>query len=95
MENTRDFMGIFFCVCCRCCQNKLPSGKKSTAVSAYPVESIGDNGWERSTEYTKASVEYYSEDWFEYPYPYAINVLAMCLELNIPEFLLQLSVKRK
>ena len=65
MENTRDVSwasSSAFVV--DAAKINLPSGKKSTAVSAYPVESIGDNGWERSTEYTKASVEYYSEDWF-------------------------------
>ncbi|MDG1794160.1 MAG: M1 family metallopeptidase [Flavobacteriaceae bacterium] len=52
----------------------LPSGKKSLAMSAYPVESVGQDGWSRSTEYTKASIEHYSEKWLEYPYPAAINV---------------------
>lgn len=51
-----------------------PSGGNSLALSAYPVESNGDNAWERSTEYTKASIEYYSEKWLEYPYPVAVNV---------------------
>ena len=52
----------------------LPSGKKSMAISAYPVESNGGNAWERSTEYTKSSIENYSKRWFEYPYPAATNV---------------------
>lgn len=52
----------------------LPSGKKGTAISAYPVESDGVTAWGRSTEYAKASIEYYSQKWFEYPYPTAINV---------------------
>ncbi|WP_396191356.1 M1 family metallopeptidase [Flavobacterium sp.] len=52
----------------------LPSGKKSLAISAYPTESNGNNGWERSTEYTKASIEHYSKLWYEYPYPAATNV---------------------
>ena len=39
----------------------LPSGKNSLAISAYPIESYGDNAWDRSTEYTKFSVEHYSE----------------------------------
>jgi hypothetical protein len=52
----------------------LPSGKKSLAISAYPSESNGNNGWERSTEYTKTSIENYSKRWFEYPYPAATNV---------------------
>jgi hypothetical protein len=52
----------------------LPSGKKSLAISAYPTESNGNNGWERSTEYTKSSIENYSKRWFEYPYPAATNV---------------------
>lgn len=52
----------------------LPSGKTSLALSVYPEESNGQNGWERSTEYTKAAIEHYSNQWFEYPYPVAVNV---------------------
>lgn len=52
----------------------LPEGKKSLAVSVYPVESIVEDGWQRSTEFTKASIEYYSKQWYPYPYPVAINV---------------------
>ncbi|HLF51722.1 M1 family metallopeptidase [Flavobacterium sp.] len=52
----------------------LPSGQKSLAISAYPVESSGQDAWGRSTEYTKSSIENYSKRWFEYPYPAATNV---------------------
>ncbi|MBS1620857.1 MAG: M1 family metallopeptidase [Bacteroidetes bacterium] len=52
----------------------LPSGKKSIAISAYPVESNGDNAWGRSTEYVKGSIEYNSAKWYEYPYPAATAV---------------------
>lgn len=52
----------------------LPSGKKSFALSAYPVESAGSEAWGRATEYTKTSIENYSKRWFEYPYPVATNV---------------------
>ena len=62
----------------------LPSGKKSMAISAYPIESYGGNSWERSTEYTKASVEHYSERWFEYPYPTAINVAGNVKGMEYP-----------
>ena len=52
----------------------LPSGKKSLALSAYPVESAGNDAWGRSTEYIKGSIENYSKRWMEYPYPVATNV---------------------
>ncbi|EDM35104.1 peptidase [Pedobacter sp. BAL39] len=52
----------------------LPSGKKSLAVAAHPVESNGQDGYGRAVEYIKASIEYYSNKWFEYPYPMAVNV---------------------
>lgn len=52
----------------------LPGGKKSLAMSVYPVESEGDSAWGRSTEYLKNSVEIFSKDWFVYPYPNAVNV---------------------
>ncbi|WP_353183309.1 M1 family metallopeptidase [Parapedobacter lycopersici] len=54
----------------------LESGKTALAMSAYPVESNGGNAWERSTEYTKASIEFYSKMLMEYPYPVAVNVAA-------------------
>ena len=62
----------------------LPSGKSSMAISAYPIESYGNNAWERSTEYTKASVEHYSERWFEYPYTTAINVAGNVKGMEYP-----------
>lgn len=52
----------------------LPGGKKALAMSAYPVESIRKDGWQRSTEMVKAIVEYYSAALYEYPYPVATNV---------------------
>lgn len=52
----------------------LSDGKKAIAMSVYPVESSGGNGWERSTEYVKASIEGYSKRWFNYPYTSAVNV---------------------
>jgi hypothetical protein len=52
----------------------LPSGRKALAMSVYPAESNGGNGWERSTEYTKACLEGYSKQWYEYPYDNAVNV---------------------
>ena len=62
----------------------LPSGKNSIAISAYPIESFGGNAWERSTEYTKASVEHYSEKWFEYPYSAAINIGSSVAGIEYP-----------
>ena len=85
MENTRDVAwassSAFILDAARI---NLPSGKKSMAISAYPVESFGDNAWERSTEYTKASVEHYSERWFEYPYTTAINVAGNVKGMEYP-----------
>ncbi|MBS1611149.1 MAG: M1 family metallopeptidase [Bacteroidetes bacterium] len=52
----------------------LPSGKKCLAESVYPVESIKKNGWQRSTEMVKGSIEFNSAKWYEFPYPVATNV---------------------
>ena len=54
----------------------LASGKKALAQSAYPIESNGQDAWTRSTEYSKASIEYYSKQWYEFPYETATNVAA-------------------
>jgi hypothetical protein len=52
----------------------LPSHRKAMAISAYPVESAGNNAWGRSTEYVKKSIEYNSAKWMEFPYPNATAV---------------------
>ncbi|MBL7757296.1 MAG: M1 family peptidase, partial [Chitinophagaceae bacterium] len=55
----------------------LPSGKKALALSAYPAESTREKkeeDWRKSTEMVKASIEYYSGKWYEYPYTSAVNV---------------------
>ena len=52
----------------------LPDGKKSLAISAYPVESVGNDAWGRSTEYVKYSIENMSKRWFPFTYPNATNV---------------------
>ncbi|MGV3508637.1 MAG: M1 family metallopeptidase [Sphingobacteriaceae bacterium] len=75
IENARDFAwasSASFIV--DAAKINLSKGKKSLAISAYPIESDGKNGWGRSTEYTKASVELNSQKWTDYPYPTAINV---------------------
>jgi hypothetical protein len=62
----------------------LPSGKKSLAMSAYPVESIKPDGWQRSTEFVKGSIEYSSKQWFEYTYPTAVNVAGIVGGMEYP-----------
>lgn len=65
----------------------LPSGKKSLAISAYAKESVAEkdgNDWRRSTEYTKASIEFYSNYLFEFPYPAATNVAGVVGGMEYP-----------
>jgi len=62
----------------------LPNNKQALAISAYPAESSGGNGWERATEYTKASIEYYSKKWYPYPYPVAVNVASVVGGMEYP-----------
>ncbi len=62
----------------------LPSGKKSLAMSVYPRESIKENGWQRSTEMVKGSIEHYSKKWFEFPYPVATNVAGIVAGMEYP-----------
>jgi hypothetical protein len=55
--------------------------------SAYPHEGLGTTdapGWERSTEYLLHSIPYYSEMWFPYPYPAAVNVAGVVGGMEYP-----------
>ncbi|MBE9599186.1 M1 family metallopeptidase [Pedobacter sp. MC2016-24] len=62
----------------------LPSGKKSLAVSAQPVESNGQDSYGRGVEYVKAAIEHYSDKWFEYPYPMAVNIACNVSGMEYP-----------
>jgi hypothetical protein len=69
------------------CRINLPSGKKSMAISAYPIESAKDkkgNDWRRSSEMVKGSMEHYSNKWFEFPYPAATNVAGIVAGMEYP-----------
>ncbi len=52
----------------------LPNKKTALAMSVYPVESSADTAWKRATEYVKGAIEHYSEQWYPYTYPAAVNV---------------------
>ncbi len=53
----------------------LPDGGHALAMSVYPVESIeGDSQWQRSTQYIKHTVEFYSQHWYPYPWATAVAV---------------------
>ncbi len=74
MKNTRDVAfaaskGLIW----DAAKINLPSGRKALAMSSYPVESMGNIAWSRSTEYLKASIEIYSADFFEYPWNVAVS----------------------
>lgn len=62
----------------------LPSGKTALAQSVYPAEDGGTNGWGRSTEYVKGSVEFYSNYVYEYSYPVATNVAGIVGGMEYP-----------
>lgn len=62
----------------------LPSGKVALAQSVYPKESAGNDKWGRSTEYVKASIEFYSEYLMEYTYPVATNVAGIVGGMEYP-----------
>lgn len=62
----------------------LPSGKKAMAMSAYPLESVGDLAWSRATEYLKNSIEIFSKTYFEYPWNNAVNIGAVVTGMEYP-----------
>ncbi len=51
----------------------VPSGRKVLAMSCYPLESVGTDAWSRSTEFLKASMEFYSKNYYEYPWNVAVS----------------------
>jgi hypothetical protein len=88
MNNTRDVaFGASAAFMWDAARVNLPNGKKCMAMSVYPVESDGKDAWGRSTEYLKASIEHFSETWFVYPYPTAINEAGIAGGMEYPGIL--------
>ncbi len=56
----------------------LPEGKSALSMSVYPIESSGDTLWNRSTEYVKYSVEYFSKEWYPIPLPCCLQCCRVC-----------------
>ncbi|HET8551590.1 MAG TPA: M1 family metallopeptidase [Gammaproteobacteria bacterium] len=71
MNNTRDVaFGASTAYVWDAARINLPSGKHALAMSAYPVESLKDGGWDRSTQFVKATVEFFSKyTGVEFPWP--------------------------
>jgi hypothetical protein len=85
MFNTRDVaFGASRAYIWDAARVNLPGGKKSLAMSVYPVESAGADAWGRATEYLKGSIEYFSKQWFVYPYPVAINEAGIAGGMEYP-----------
>jgi len=56
-------------------------------MSVYPKEGLGtpeQPGWEHSTRYLRHSIAHYSEMWYPYPYPVAINVAGIVGGMEYP-----------
>lgn len=55
--------------------------------SAYPHEGLGTEespGWERSTEYLRHTIPFYSKEWFHFPWPAAVNVAGIVGGMEYP-----------
>lgn len=88
MKNTRDVaFGASKAFIWDAARINLPGGKKSLAMSVYPVESAGRDAWGRSTEYLKAAIEHFSEKWYPYPYPAAVNEAGIAGGMEYPGIL--------
>ncbi|MDQ6647660.1 MAG: M1 family metallopeptidase, partial [Pseudomonadota bacterium] len=74
MKHTRDVaFGATKAYIWDAARMNLPDGKTALAMSAYPVESVGEQAWGVATQDLKKSVEFFSKTYFPYPYPVAIN----------------------
>jgi hypothetical protein len=88
MFNTRDVaFGASKAFMWDAARINLPGGKKSLSMSVYPVESAGNDAWGRSTEYLKGAIEYFSNKWFVYPYPCAVNEAGIAGGMEYPGIL--------
>jgi len=96
MDNTRDVAfaagkGMIW----DAAKVNLPSGRKAMAMSCYPVDCAGDTAWSRSTEYLKACIEIYSENFFEYPWNNAVSSAGITGGMEYPGVIFNSSKEKK
>jgi Peptidase family M1 domain len=85
MLNTRDVaFGASRAYIWDAARVNLPGGRKALAMSVYPAESAGPDAWGRATEYLKGSMEYFSRQWYVYPYPVAVNEAGIAGGMEYP-----------
>lgn len=85
MKNTRDVAwAASSALIWDAARIKLPSGKKAIAMSAYPIESMGDTAWSRATEYLKNSIEIYSKHFYEFPWNKAVSIAGIVSGMEYP-----------
>ncbi|EKE77031.1 M1 family metallopeptidase [Gallaecimonas xiamenensis] len=74
MDNTRDVaFAASKAFVLDAARIQLPGKKQALAMSAYPIEGVGKDKWDRSTQYLKGAVEHFSQ-WYTYPWPVAVNL---------------------
>lgn len=96
MENTRDISwAASRAFIWDAAKVNLPSGRATIAMSAYPVESAGNDAYGRSTEYLKRSIELYSSRYFEYPWNSAVSVAGVALGMEYPGIVFCMSTLKK
>ncbi|RKD90474.1 M1 family metallopeptidase [Mangrovibacterium diazotrophicum] len=96
MDNTRDVAfaagkGMIW----DAAKVNLPSGRKAMAMSCYPLDCAGDTAWSRSTEYLKACIEIYSENFFEYPWNNAVSSAGITGGMEYPGVIFNSSKEKK
>jgi len=62
----------------------LPANAQSLAMSFYPVESAGPDGWVRATQYLRDAVQNFSRRWAPFPYPAAVAVAGPVSGMEYP-----------
>src|SRR5699024_6737464 len=85
MENTRDISwAASTSFIWDAAKINFPSGQNGLAMSVYPAESKGQAAYGRATQYLKKSIEFYSENYFEYPWTKATVVAGVALGMEYP-----------
>jgi hypothetical protein len=75
MENTRDVaFAAGDALAWDACRTTIEGQDDVLAMSLYPKEAVGEDGYQRSAEMVQQAVKYFAEKFYPYPWSTAINV---------------------
>ena len=71
-------------ICVGCSEDQPAGWKEVAGEERVSAGERGPDAWDKSTEYTKDTIERFSKHWYPYPWPAATNIAGFSSGMEYP-----------